>query len=82
MHLQLDPQHMRAAMDLWRQELAHGQRADAGRLRDTVAGWLDLLRLCRPAQADADEFQRLAGDVEQFREWLHEAELAERLMRP
>lgn len=85
MHLFLDLERLRTSIALWRHVLAMpGQAGDQpasaiGDVRSKVAGWADLLRLCsadpEPAQLDA-----LRAEVEDFLNWLREAEVAVALL--
>ena len=68
MHVQLDAQGMRAAMDLWRQEVRLTTRPDGdvlSKLSGRLGGWLDLLRLCSPNAGEPAELQAIAKEVEQ-----------------
>lgn len=81
MHLQLDAQRMRAAMDLWRHELDAQPNAEAlARLGATLGGWLDLLRLCTPQRSEHDELHAIVSEATQLREWANEAAAALRLI--
>lgn len=82
MQLQLEVDRMRAAMDLWRQELAAKPEVDAlAKLSATLGGWLDLLRLCAPGQGEADLLRTIVAEVTQLREWADEGSAALRLIK-
>lgn len=94
MRVTLDHQQMRSCMELWRHALAlknqpgdgvHDQAAERAtmlaKVRGTVSGWLDLLRLCSPDDSEAPMLLEITAEAMDFLEWADEARLAFNLMK-
>lgn len=93
MRVTLDPQQMRDCMELWRHVLtirtgddgAHDSGAERAKrltsLSGTLAGWLDLLRMCTADGRDSEALQQISDEVALFKAWTEEARLALALLQ-
>lgn len=83
MRVTLDVGKMCGTMELWRHVLAQPDERGAGHraasiagVRNTVAGWSDLLRLCSVDAAEQEQLDSIRVQVAAFLDWLREADLA------
>lgn len=83
MRVTLDVEKMRGTMELLRHVLAQPDERAAGHraasivgVRNTVAGWSDLLQLCSVDAAEQEQLDSIRLEVAAFLDWLQEAELA------
>lgn len=49
-------------------------------IEGTIAGWLDLLRRCKPNASDQVQLDKIKSEVTQCRAWIVQATQALRLM--